>query len=428
MRNMGFSASAIGATPRAVCGMVRASAIGPTPRAVRAMGNGEHPSAEAAELMRKISASVQDFKAGALSRIDNLEAAFDAQMVRNSGAAIGMGERGLPVDREYSGIFASYMRNGGSEEDLRKANADGYRAQIQAAMSVGTNSDGGYIAPIEWDRQVRKAELVVNPMRRLATVITTSVGEFSTVWNNGAWGSGWVGETAARPATSNAALSSLTFPSGEIYANPSVTQRLLDDAQIDMEAWLADEIAAEFTKQESIAFISGNGVNKPFGLLSYVTGGAADGRHPGGNLTVVNSGNAIGFTGTDVFLDFAYSLSSPYRSGANWLMNSTTAAGISKMKDGQGNYIWRESLLTGQPATLLGYPVEIDEGMPSIAAGNLPIAFGNFSRGYLINDRLGIRTLRDPYSNKPYVSFYTTKRVGAGVLDPLAIRLLKIAD
>lgn len=414
MRNMGLlmAASAIGKTPRAVCGMVHA-------------GGTEH---EAAELMRKITVSFQDFKAGALSRIDDLEAAFNVNAERNAAASLGIGGGpGLPVDREYSGVFASYMRNGAAEEELRRANAEGYRAQIQAAMSVGTNSDGGYIAPIEWDRQVRKAELVVNPMRRLATVITTSVGEFSTVWNNGAWGSGWVGETATRPATSTAALSSLTFPSGEIYANPSVTQRLLDDGQIDMEAWLASEIAAEFTKQESIAFISGNGTNKPFGLLSYVTGGAADGRHPGGNLTVVNSGNASTIPTTDVLVDFAYSLPSPYRSGATWLMNSTTAASISKMKDGQGNYIWREGLMTGQPATLLGYPVEIDEGMPALAAGNLPIAFGNFSRGYLINDRLGIRTLRDPYTNKPYVSFYTTKRVGAGVLDPVAIRLLKIS-
>lgn len=432
MRNTALlaMASSIVAAPRAVCGTVSASMIGQKPAGVgraMAMAHDDREYAKFVDTMEKICGSIQEFKAGALTRIDNLESAFNATAMQKAAVSLGIGERGLPVDREYSGIFASYMRNGGSEDELRKANADGYRAQIQAAMSVGTNSDGGYIAPIEWDRQVRKAEQVVNPIRRLATVITTSVGEFSTVWNNGAWGSGWVGETASRPATSTATLSTLTFPGGEIYANPSVTQRLLDDAQIDMEAWLADEIAAEFTKQESIAFISGNGVNKPFGLLTYVTGGAADGRHPGGNLTVINSGHASTIPNTDVLVDFAYSLSSPYRSGATWLMNSTTASTISKYKDGQGNYIWREGLMTGQPATLLGYPVEIDEGMPAIGAGNLPIAFGNFSRGYLINDRLGIRTLRDPFTNKPYVSFYTTKRVGAGVLDPFAIRLLKIS-
>ena len=142
---------------------------------------------------------------------------------------------------------------------------------------------------------------------------------------------------------------------------------------------------------------------------------------------MVNSGHATTIPTTDVLVDFAYSLTAPYRSGATWLMNSTTAATIAKMKDGQGNYIWREGLIAGQPATLLGYPVEIDEGMPSIGAGALPIAFGNFARGYLINDRLGIRTTRDPYTNKPFVFFYTTKRVGAGVLDPNAIRLLKIS-
>lgn len=158
-----------------------------------------------------------------------------------------------------------------------------------------------------------------------------------------------------------------------------------------------------------------------------MTGAAADARHPGGNLGITNSGHATTIPNTDILVDFSYSLTAPYRQGAVWLMNSSTAASIAKMKDGDGNYIWREAFLAGQPATLLGYPVEIDEGMPAIGAGNLAVAFGNFKRGYLINDRTGIRTLRDPYTNKPYVNFYTTKRVAGGVIDPNAIRLLKIS-
>ena len=233
-------------------------------------------------------------------------------------------------------------------------------------------------------------------------------------------------ETATRPETTTPTLSSLEFPSGEIYANPAVTQRLLDDADFKIEEWLSTEIADEFSRQEDIAFVSGNGVNKPLGFLAYVDGGAAAGVHPGGNIATFNSGQADSFD-ADSLITFAYSLAAPYRQGAVWVMNSTTAALIQKMKDGQGNYLWRESFLIGQPATLLGFPVEIDEAMPNVAANNLAIAFGNFSRGYIINDRTGVRTLRDPYTNKPFVYFYSTKRVGGGVLDPNAIRVMKIA-
>ena len=357
--------------------------------------------------------------------MSTVEAEINDLVRRDAAAGLALGDRGIPQDPEYSQTFASYIRTGQGAEDLRNANADGFRAQVQAAMSVGTSSDGGYLAPVEWDRQVRKAQTLVSPMRRLATVITTGVGAFSTVWSDNAWGSGWVGETGARPATANPTLNTLEFASGEIYANVAITQRLLDDAALNLELWLATEISEEFNKQEGIAFLSGNGTNKPFGLLSYVTGGAAAGRHPGGNLSVDQTAGSGALVGDDL-VTFSYQLPSPYRQGATWLMNSTTAAAIAKLKDTTGAYIWREGLMVGEPATLLGYPVEIDEGMPAIAASALPIAFGNFKAGYLINDRLGLRTLRDPYTNKPYVNFYSTRRVGAGVLDPNAIRLLKI--
>jgi HK97 family phage major capsid protein len=170
-------------------------------------------------------------------------------------------------------------------------------------------------------------------------------------------------------------------------------------------------------------------VNKPMGFLQYAPGGAADGTsaaHPGGALGITPSG-AAGAVTVDGLIDLKYGLASPYWAGANWLMNSMTAAALTKMKDAQGQLIWRESLMAEQPATLLGSPVTIDENMPTVGAGTLPIAFGNFARGYLVNDRVGVRILRDPYTNKPFVMFYATKRVGGGLLDPRAIRLLKIA-
>ena len=210
-------------------------------------------------------------------------------------------------------------------------------------------------------------------------------------------------------------------------AMPAATQRLLDDAAINMESWLADSVDAEFSRQEDIAFISGDGVNKPRGLLTYIGGGASDGVHPGGNLTEFNSESATEIPGPDTLLDFKYTLAAPYRQNARWLMNSLTAATIAKFKDADNNYIWREGMVEGEPATLLGRPVTIDESMPDIGGNAFPVAFGDFQRGYLINDRIGTRILRDPYTNKPFVLFYVTKRVGGGLLDPNAIKLMKIA-
>lgn len=378
-----------------------------------------------AKLMAQLNAAFGDFKDKHIARIDAIEAAVDGAFASN--ALLELGPRGAAAtDPKYTEIFSSYLRGGNGEHDLRAANADGYRAQINAALSSGSAGAGGYLAPTEWDREVRKKLENLSPMRRICNVQATGVQAFTTVWNDSSWGSGWVGEEAVRPLTTSPTLSSLEFASGEIYSNVPITQRLLDDAEIDAEGWIIAEIASEFMRQEAIAFLSGNGVNKPFGLLTYVTGGAAADRHPGGNLTVVNSGNAATIT-PDGLIDFAYSLPAPYRQGATWLMNSTTAAAIAKLKSSTNDYIWREGLAAGQPATLLGYPVEIDEGMPNVAANALAVAFGNFQRGYLINDRMGTRLLRDPYTNKPFVNFYATKRVGGGVLDPNAIRLLRIA-
>lgn len=392
-------------TPRALIGSVRADA-------------------DALRMLQDINAAFVQHRDKNNARLNALETAVDTALESRAFGLIG-GGNGRPSDPAYTEAFASYARSGRHEDDLRKANAEGHRAAVHAAMSVGTTSSGGYLAPTEWDRQLHSAQQVLSPMRRLANVVTTGVGAYATVWHDDTWGSGWVGETAARPATTSPTFSTVEFAAGEIYANVAITQRLLDDSELNLESWLATEVGDEFTKQEGVAFLSGNGSNKPFGLLTYVTGGAADGRHPGGNLTSVDTAGSGVIVGDDL-IGFAYSLPSPYRQGASWLMNSTTAATLAKLKDGQGQYLWREGLAAGTPATLLGYPVEIDEGMPSIAAGNYAVAFGNFKMGYVINDRMGTRVLRDPYTNKPFVNFYATKRVGGGVEDPNAIRLLKI--
>lgn len=374
------------------------------------------------EMFAALSAAQRESNARNSETIKNISDAMNAMQTQiEGGGAIGMSSV-IPVEPEYSQAFASYFRKGEGDEYLRTANAIGQRATIHAAMSVGDTSSGGYLAPVEWDRKISERQLVQSPMRRLATVQITSVGTYSTLWNGNQWGSGWVGETAARPQTVTPTLASIPFEAGEIYANAAATQRLLDDSAINTEAWLSQSIADEFNRQEGIAFISGNGVNKPRGLLTYVTGGTSADVHPGGNIDVVTS--ALTF---DALTDFLYGLSAAYRQNSTWLMSSLTAAFIAKIKDADNRPIWRESIMAGQPSTLLGRPVEIDELMPPPAANNMAIAFGDFKAAYVINDRLGTRILRDPYTNKPYVMFYVTKRVGAGLLDPFAMRFLKVA-
>ncbi|MBZ9650329.1 phage major capsid protein [Sphingobium sp. 3R8] len=389
----------------------------PVPRALQT-NSGKLPRLRASQdvlgTIQQVTAAFDEFKATHNRRYSDIENAINEISTTHASLRLGGGSGNFTAeDPTYSAQFSAYFRNGAGEDEIRAAQQAGGHSQIHASMSSGSNENGGYLAPTEWDRRIQQAQLATSPMRRLAQVRTTTVGAYSTVWNSDQWGSGWVGETAARPATSTPTLSPITFAAGEIYAMPAITQRLLDDAQFGVEQWLATSVEREFNKQEGIAYISGNGVNKPYGLLQYVPGGAAETQHPGGTLGITISGHASTIPNTDALVTFAYQLTAPYRQNATWLMNSATAATIAKMKDGQGNYIWRESLIVGQPSTLLGRPVEIDENMPNIEAGAFPIAFGDFQSGYLINDRTGVRILRDPYTNKPYVMFYSTKRVSS---------------
>ncbi|GAA3801967.1 phage major capsid protein [Qipengyuania pelagi] len=403
-----------------------AAALANPPRALvgapRAEGNAQ-------SILSELQGAFTDFRARHDERLNAIENELDKNATDRAFARLSGASDGMPVDHEYTQTFASYFRkgDGSAEAALTSANATGERLAIQNSMSVGTNSDGGYLAPVEWDRQVRQKLRETSPMRQIAQVQPTSNGAFSTIWNNDTWGSGWVGETAARPQTSTASLSQLVFEAGEIYAMPAATQRLLDDSAINVDTWLADSVEAEFARQENIAFISGNGTNKPRGLLTYVPGGASDGVHPGGNLATFNTESATDIPGGDTLIDFKYQLAAPYRQNARFLMNSQTAARIAKLKDNDGNYLWREGLTADEPASLLGRPVTIDEAMPDIGGDAYPIAFGDFQAGYLINDRIGMRVLRDPFTSKPFVLFYCTKRVGGGVLDPNAIKLLKVA-
>lgn len=345
------------------------------------------------------------------SSVGDLQSAIDQANSKIAALTVGAGQDERVPDREYTDAFRAHFRKG----------------EVQASLNKGADAEGGYLAPIEWDRTITDELIEVSPMRQLASVQTISTAGFKKLFNLHGTTSGWVGETAARPQTNTPTFGSMTFQPGEIYANPAATQQMLDDAEIDLEQWLANEVQTEFSYQEGLAFISGDGANKPYGFLTFVTGGANAAVNPLGAIEVKTSAVVGGGLDSDELLDVIFMLPSAFTQNANWVMNRTTMGEARKLKDGDGNYLWQPTFVAGQPSMLAGYPVTEMPGMPDIAVNALPVAFGDFRRGYLIVDRTGVRVLRDPFTNKPYVMFYTTKRVGGGVQNPETIKVLKMA-
>lgn len=401
----------------------------PTPRAVAGTVRAEVNDPKA--LMAQIKATFEDFKAEndkALSaKVDDvvmsekvdrinatlgeMQAALDEHSTRLAAAKLNDGVIGdIQPDPEYVAAFKAHMRKG----------------EVSAAMTKGTDADGGYLAPVEWDRTITNKLKRISPIRANARVQSISGAGFKKLYNDRSVGSGWVGETASRPATSTPGFSILDFVPGEIYANPAISQQLLDDAAVNLEQWLSDEVDTEFSRQEGIAFLSGDGVNKPFGILTYVTGAANAAKHPWGAIAVKNSGAAAALT-ADGVLDMVYDLPGELSGDAKLYANRLTQGLMRKLKDGQGNYLWQPSFQQGQPATLLGVPLVEVPDMPVVAAGNIAALYGDLDLTYLVIDRVGIRVLRDPFTNKPFVHFYTTKRVGGGVYNPEPMRALKIS-
>ncbi|MCL4766443.1 MAG: phage major capsid protein [Hyphomicrobiaceae bacterium] len=318
---------------------------------------------------------------------------------------------------DHKTAFEGYMRRGDSHV-LR-----GFEGK---ALSAGSDTDGGYVVPEETERSINRALRGISPIRAIAGVRQVSGSVYKKPFAISGPETGWVGETAARPETDSPALAELAFPTMEIYAMPAATQSLLDDAVVDIDQWIAEEVRAAFAAQEGAAFVSGDGVNKPKGFLAYPK--VANATWTWGNIGTIATGTPGAFPATDPadkLIDLSYAVKAGYRANAHFVMNRATQSIVRKMKDGDGAYLWQPSAKPGEPPTLMGFPVAESEDMPDVAADSHAIAFGDFRRGYLIVDRVGIRVLRDPYSAKPYVLFYTTKRVGGGVQDFDAIKLMK---
>lgn len=322
--------------------------------------------------------------------------------------------------RNYTPAFRALLRSGGH-------NGQDLPASVLAALQVGVDPSGGYLVPPDSSGRIVQLVHESSPMRQLATVESTTSDRKSGRYDLGEADAGWVGEQEARPETATPGLGEWEIPVRELYAKPKATQQVIDDTP-NIEAWLEGKVADKFARMEATAFILGNHPKRPRGILTYAAGTPTASVF--NKIQQINSGAAGAFAATnpgDVFHDVIGNLKAPYLANASWVLNRTTLAAVRKLKDGDGTYLWEKSFQPDQPFTLLGLPVTLAEDMPVIAANSLSIAFGDFRAAYLIVDRTGIRVLRDPYTEKPYVQFYTTRRVGGDVVNFEAIKLIKFA-
>ncbi|WP_281300806.1 MULTISPECIES: phage major capsid protein [unclassified Iodidimonas] len=381
---------------------------------------------DAAEIERRSKGYADQLIEEKLGRIgaemDRLQAQVEGLSVASNRPALGLGGAVVAAGGEHKSAFlGGYVRKG-LERDL---------AQLEAkALNTGIPAEGGYAVPLEIDHLIEQRLKDLSPIRSIASVTQIGSANYRKLIAKTGPASGWVGESDPRSETTSPDFAEVAPPLGEIYANPAATQSMLDDAFFDVENWLATELAQEFAQKEGAAFINGDGINKPKGFLTGATSASGDASRAFGSLQHVATGNAGAFPASDpsdILFDLMHSLKAGYRAGAQFVLNSASLNIIRKFKDADGDYLWRPGLAQGQSSTLLGFPVVEAEDMPAIGPDSLSVAFGNFARGYLITDRMGTRILRDPYSNKPFVHFYTTKRVGGGVINSDAIKLLKFA-
>lgn len=358
------------------------------------------------------------------SVIDALQEKVTRQTLASKRSAKGYDTAHAPYDPaadDHAKAFSSFLRKG-QDADLI--------ALERKAMTVGSDPEGGYLVPSDLSERIITRQREITPMRQLATVMEVSTDALEMLSDRNEAEANWVAETDSRIETATPALGKVRIPVHELSAQPKASQKLLDDGQINVEEWLAGKVADRFSRREGDAFINGDGVTSPRGLLSYTATTDDDDLRSWGNFQYIASGADGAFSATnpaDRLLDLVYKLKAPYLPKAGWMMPRSVSAAIRKIKGGDGNYVWQVSLQNGQPPTLLGFPVTFCEDMPAMGSGTFSLAFGDFAEAYTIVDRTGIRILRDPYTDKPNVKFYTTKRVGGDVVNFDAVKLLKFS-
>lgn len=354
------------------------------------------------EHLNNISRALDNYK----SRLDTIETVYARPEFGSSES------KSIAVPSEYSKAFRNYLRKG----------MDAGLEQISTkALSVGSDADGGYLVTPHMSQTIVKSVFETSPLRQIASVETISSDALELIDDHDQASAGWTSETGSITETSTPQIAKRNIPTHELYAQPKATQKLVDDAAIDIEAWLSDKIADIFARKENTAFIAGDGVGQPRGILTYAAGTSWN------QIEQVNSGSSGAVT-ADGVINLFYALKDAYSRNATFLMNRTTVQAVRLLKEATTNqYLWQPGLAAGAPDTLMGVPVMMASDMPIAAANSLSIAVGDFRAAYQIVDRLGVRILRDPFTEKPFVKFYATKRTGGDVINFEALKLMKLA-
>ena len=392
------------------------------PRAKDQNTNSEKEMTKMNKHDQSLAATITEIGEIAAQRIKEMQYQIDdmGKVIGRIGAPPGGGpsRESTSAQREHATAFEGFLRKGGDPEAV---NALAFRA----GLNTQSDPDGGALVSVEMDKEIGRILVEGVPMRRLADVITRR-GEYKKPMSRGGADGGWVGEQESRGETANAELAMFSPAWCELYANPKVSQKLLDTSDFDVAGWMIDEVTDVFLAKEGAGFITGDGCGKVRGIASYEM--VPNSSWEFGKVGYIAGGHASLLNNADCIIDLQHALKSQYRINGVWLMNDATWAVIRKLKDGEGNYLWAPGLMESAPDRLLGKPVEICDDMPNIGAGEYPIAFGDWKAAYKIVDHVSsVRVLRDPYSEKGQVFYYTTKRVAAGVCNHAALKFLKIS-
>jgi HK97 family phage major capsid protein len=357
------------------------------------------------EHLHNISGALDNYK----RRLDQIETAYNRPILDVNGES---SKADHAVHNEYGKAFRNY---------LRKGMDGGLEAFQTKALSVGSDPDGGYLVTPTMSSNIVKAIFETSPMRQLASVETISSDALELIDDHDQAVAGWTAETGAISETSTPTIAKRNISTHELYAQPKATQKLVDDSAIDIESWLSDKIADIFARKENTAFVAGNGIGQPRGILTYAAGTTWN------KIEQINSGTN-GQVTADAIINIFYALKDVYSKRASFLMNRTVIQAVRLLKQTSTNqYLWQPGLASGTPDTLMGVPVYMASDMPVAATNSLSVAVGDFKSAYQIVDRRGIRILRDPFTEKPFVKFYATKRVGGDVINFEAIKLMKLS-
>lgn len=358
------------------------------------------------------------------NRMSELQKHMDALAVKmERPPANGDSDKMSPEVKEYKEALVSY---------LRKGKMDNLETLHTKAMSVNSDPNGGYLVTPDSSGQIVQKIFESTPWRRYCAVQTISTDALEGMEDRDEVSTGWVSEIGTRSETDTPEIGKWRIEVHEMYAEPRVTQKLLDDAAVDVEAWLNGKVSDKFARVQNDVFVNGNGVGKPRGFTTYTTAATADSSRAWGVLEHVATGNNGDFASTnpaDKVFDLVYAMKAAYRNGAAFAAPRAVVAKMRKFKGTTNyDYLWQPSIQEGQPARLMGFPIIESEDMPALATDSLSLAFGNLKRAYQIVDRQGIRVLRDNLTAKPYVKFYTTSRVGGAVVDFEALKLMKFGS